>query len=185
MTEFLTKPFTYEDYLHLPDDGNRYELIEGELFVTPAPGSAHQHSSWRLETRLTRFIEDNELGGVVYHAPYEVHLPNTTTVVQPDVLFIRAENVPTANDPYFVGVPDLVVEIISPGSNRTDRYVKFGVYEKAGVPEYWIVDPKGKSVTVYGLNEGEYEEWVQAVGDEMITSNVLAGLEIQNSSLFL
>jgi len=184
MTDLLTEQWTYEKYLTLPDDGKRYELIEGELFVTPAPGSGHQFSSLQLTVTFHEFVKKNQLG-VVYYAPYEVHLPDQTRVVQPDILFIRAENAPTAHDPYFVGVPDLVVEIISPGSNRTDRYVKFGVYESAGVPEYWIVDPKGKSVTIYVLKDGEYEEWIQAVGDEMITSQVLAGLEIRNSSLFL
>lgn len=185
MTQLLTEAWSYEKYLELPDDGNRYELIEGELFVTPAPVTGHQHSSWKLAIALTRFIEVNQVGGVVYYAPYEVHLPNEKTIVQPDLLFIRAENAPTAEDPYFVGVPDIVVEILSKSSKRTDTHVKFGVYESAGVPEYWIVDPKGKSVTVYSLRDGKYEEWIQAVGDEIITSRLLAGLEIQNSSLFL
>lgn len=111
--------------------------------------------------------------------------PNTSTIVQPDIVFIRAENAPKSGTPYFVGVPDLVIEIISPSSDRTDRYVKFGVYEKAGVPEYWVVDPRGKAITVYTLEGGAYKVWVQAVADDMITSKVLAGLEIRNNTLFL
>lgn len=180
----ITKSWTYEDYLNIPDDGNRYEIIEGELFVTPPPITVHQYASMRVLVSLSGVIREGKLG-VAYHAPYEIHLPHTNTVVQPDILFIRAENAPKAEDPYFAGVPNLLIEILSEGSKRTDIQIKFGVYEKARVPEYWIVDPKGKSVTVYVLNEGKYEEWVQAVGDEMITSKVLAGLEIQNSSLFL
>lgn len=117
----------------------------------------------RLLVSLSEVIREGKLG-VVYHALYEVHLPHTNTVVQPDILFIRAENAPKADDPYFAGVPDLLVEILSEGTQRTDTHIKFGMYERAGVPEYWIVDPKGKSVTVYVLNEGKYEEWVQAVG---------------------
>lgn len=184
MTQLLTEAWSYEKYLELPDDGNRYELIEGELFVTPAPGSGHQHVSSEIEWHLHQFVRARALG-VVYHAPYEVHLPDQRRVVQPDILFIRSENAPTAEDPYFAGVPDLVVEIISPSSDRLDRYVKFGLYEGAGVPEYWIVDPRSRSVAVYGLEAGEYTLLVHAVREEMITSRLLAGLEIQNSSLFL
>jgi Uma2 family endonuclease len=184
MTEILPKSFTYEDYLNLPDDGNRYELIEGRLFVTPPPITAHQYASMRLLVSLSGVIRARKLG-VAYHAPYEIHLSNTNTIVQPDILFIRAENAPTADDPYFAGIPDLLVEILSEGTQSADTHVKFGVYESAGVPEYWIVDPRIKSVAVYTLEEGEYHLRVHAVGDEIITSRVLDGLEIRNSSIFL
>ena len=150
MTQLATKIWTYEDYLALPDDGNRYEIIEGELYVTPAPTTDHQYSSGELFYLLKEFIRRNQLGEL-YYAPYEVHLSDDTRPVQPDLLFIRAENAPKGGTPYFVGVPDLVVEILSKSSIRTDTNAKFNAYEKAGIPEYWIVDPKARTVRVFVL----------------------------------
>jgi Uma2 family endonuclease len=183
MTQLATKIWTYEEYLALPDDGNRYEIIEGELYVTPAPNTDHQHISSELHFLLKEFVRRNQLG-VVYYAPYEVHLSETTRPVQPDLLFIRTENEPKGGTPYFVGVPDLVIEILSKSSIRTDNNSKFNAYEKAGIPEYWIVDPKAHTVRVFVLEEGIYQVWGEYSGDEVITSKVLAGLKIVNSALF-
>jgi Uma2 family endonuclease len=183
MTQLATKIWTYDDYLNLPDDGNRYEIIEGELYVTPAPTTDHQYSSGELYFRLKGFIQRNQLGEL-YYAPYEVHLSEDTRPVQPDLLFIRTENAPKGGTPYFVGVPDLVVEILSKSSIRTDTNAKFNAYEKAGIPEYWIVDPKARTVRVFVLEEGIYEVWGEYSGEEVITSKMLEGLEIVNSRLF-
>lgn len=183
MANVLTKVWTYEDYLQLPEDGNRYEIIEGELYVTPAPGTAHQYSSGKLYRVIAQFVEDNDLGEV-YHAPYDVRLSKDADPVEPDILFIAKDHVPQARDSYFAGVPDLVVEILSKSTARTDINVKFSIYEQAGIPEYWIVDPKTQTVRIYTLEDGLYAEWGAYTRDEVITSKVLAGLEIVNSTLF-
>lgn len=183
MTELLTKVWTYEDYLNLPDDGNRYEILKGELYVTPSPGTAHQFTSGQLNFRLYGFVLEHDLGEV-YHAPYDVRLSPDADPVQPDILVIAKNNVPQVNDRYFTGVPDLIVEIFSKSTARTDTNIKFSVYEQAGVPEYWIVDPKTQTVRIYTLENGVYEEWGAYAREEIITSKVLDGLEIINSSLF-
>ncbi|RME48667.1 MAG: Uma2 family endonuclease [Caldilineae bacterium] len=185
-----TKPWpaqghwTYDDYLRLPDDGRRYEIIEGVLYMVNAPSFEHQFAVAEIFGELRNFVKKNRLG-VVLTAPFEVHLSETTRPVQPDVLFIRAENHPQPDAPFFEGAPDLVVEVLSPATTRTDRFIKFNAYEKAGIPEYWIVNPKTRSVEVFTLSEGgEYALKGEYTADETVESEVLAGLKIPADSLF-
>ena len=176
--------WTYADYLRLPDDGKRYEIIEGVLYVANAPSYEHQYTVGEIAFSLRSFVKERQVG-VIIEAPFEVHLAENTKPVQPDVLFIRTENQPSLGTQFFDGAPDLTVEVISPSSIRLDRTVKFDAYERAGVAEYWIVDPKARLVEVYTLARGEYALLGQYTGDEMITSNVLVGLQIKVSGLFL
>jgi Uma2 family endonuclease len=173
----------YEDYLRLPDDGNRYEIIEGVLYVANAPSYDHQFSVSKALFFLQLFTTEHDLG-IVLTAPFEVHLAETTRPVQPDVLFIRRERQPAPGTQFFAGAPDLIIEVISPTSIRLDRHVKFDVYERAGVPEYWLVDPKARLVEVYTLSNGEYALLGQYTEDDLVESAVLAGLQIRASSLF-
>jgi Uma2 family endonuclease len=175
--------WTYEDYLRLPDDGRRYEIIEGVLFVTNAPGFDHQYIVSQLNRKLGNFVEEQQLG-IVLTAPFEVHLSETTRPVQPDVLFIKSDKQPPASAKYFAGVPDLIVEVLSPSSIRTDRHIKFDAYEQAGVAEYWLANPKTRSVEVHTLSRGEYALLGEFTADEVITSEILAGIAIVTSSLF-
>jgi Uma2 family endonuclease len=177
------KVWTYDDYLALPDDGRRYEIIEGVLYVSNAPHSNHQTVVTELSRQIGNFTVEHKSGRVLV-APFEVHLSERSRPVQPDLLFIRAERWPAAGAQFFDGAPDLVVEVTSPGSVRRDKVVKFTAYEQAGVAEYWIVNPHTKTVEVYTLSGGEYALWGEYTGDEVITSAVLAGLEIVNSTLF-
>jgi Uma2 family endonuclease len=176
--------WTYADYLRLPDDDQRYEIIEGVLYVANAPSIEHQFAVMKISGQLDFFVSQHQLG-MVLTAPVEVHLSDTTRPVQPDVLFIRLENQPSVSEKFFNGVPDLTVEVISPSSIRVDRHVKFDTYERAGVPEYWIIDLKARLVEVYTLARGEYALFGQYTGDELVTSQVLHGLQIKASSLFL
>jgi Uma2 family endonuclease len=177
--------WTYEDYLRLPDDGNRYEIIEGVLYVANAPAYDHQYAVTSLARLLGNFaVEKN--AGVVLAAPFEVHLPGIAKPVQPDVLFIAAQRQPATDTQIFEGAPDLVVEVLSPGTARLDRHIKFGAYEQAKVREYWLVDPKTRSVEVYTLpaNGAEYALLGQFTAKEKVKSSVLAGLELPVESLF-
>lgn len=174
----------YEDYLRLPDDGTRYEIIEGVLYVVNAPGYDHQYAVGEIAFQLRLFVKQHG-AGVIIEAPFEVHLAEDTRPVQPDILFIRAENQPASGTSFFDGVPDLIVEVISPSSIRMDRKVKYDTYEQHGVAEYWLVDPKTRSVEVHTLSHGEYALLGQYTEDEVVTSQVLTGLEIVASSLFL
>ncbi|MCP4361180.1 MAG: Uma2 family endonuclease, partial [Chloroflexi bacterium] len=108
----------------------------------------------------------------------------TTRPVQPDILFINAENQPAPGAKFFEGAPDLIVEVISPSSIRTDRHIKFNTYEQAGVAEYWLADPKTKSVEVYTLSGNEYALVGQFTPSEIIESKLLAGLTITTETLF-
>jgi len=177
--------WTWEDYLRLPDDGQRYEIIEGVLFVSPAPSFDHQFSAFKLARLMADFVEAHELGLVVV-APFDVRLPGVADPVEPDLLFFRTGNQPQAGDQYFAGVADLIVEVLSPGTSRLDQHVKFGAYEKAGVPEYWLVDPKSRSITVYHLDtqRREYDELGRFGADETVRSRLLEGFEVAVAALF-
>ena len=175
--------WTYADYLRLPDDGKRYEIIEGVLYVANAPSYEHQYTVGEIAFSLRLFVKERQVG-VIIEAPFEVHLAENAKPVQPDILFIRTENQPSPGTQFFDGVPDLTVEVISPSSIRLDRHIKFDVYERYGVAEYWMVDPKARSVEVYTLARGEYALFGQYTGDEIVMSKLLDGLQIKASGLF-
>lgn len=173
----------YADYLRLPDDGKRYEIIEGVLYVANAPGYDHQFTVAEITFHFQVFVREHELGRVL-NSPFEVHLSEISRPVQPDILFLTNEQQPPPGTRFFDGAPALIVEVISPSSIRLDRYTKFDAYERAGVAEYWLADPKTRSVEVHVLSNGEYALLGQFTNEEMITSNVLVGLSLQTSALF-
>lgn len=192
MTQAVTKPaqetkaqgqWSYEDYLALPDDGRRYEIIEGVLYVSNAPDIDHQYTVAELVGEIRQFVKAQGLGYVLT-APFEVHLSERSRPVQPDVLFIRSDRWPASGAKFFAGAPDLVIEVVSPSSARSDQFVKFDAYERAGVPEYWIVHPRTHAVQVFTLSGGEYAELGEFVAHEVIQSAVLPGLAIVVSALF-
>ncbi len=175
--------WTYEDYLRLPDDGRRYEIIEGVLYVSNTPNIDHQYAVSQISRRLGNYVEERNLGYVLT-APFEIHLSERSRPVQPDVFFIAQERWPGAGAKFFDGAPDLVVEVLSPSSYRRDNYIKFTAYEAAGVLEYWIVNPNARLVQIYTLSSGEYALLGEFVGDEAVESRVLPGLEMVTSVLF-
>ncbi|HIC88572.1 MAG TPA: Uma2 family endonuclease [Anaerolineae bacterium] len=176
--------WTYEDYLRLPDDGWRYEVIRGVLRVVPAPREIHQRVSGGLFVALWSFVRDHQLGRV-YEAPFEVILSDIATPVQPDILFISAERIEETITPQRVeGAPDLIVEILSPGNWLDDRREKFRVYEESGVREYWIVDPDGRVIEVFVLREGGYTLLGKWGSGEVARSEVLVGFEVAVDELF-
>lgn len=151
--------------------------------MTNAPSFAHQFAVVIVLRKIGDFVEKENLG-LALTAPFEVHLSETVRPVQPDVIFIRTENLPPPNSQVFEGPPGLIVEVLSPSSVRTDRHIKFDVYEQSGVSEYWIVNPKTHSVEVYTLSGGEYALLGEYTRDELIKSALLEGLEIVTSTLF-
>ncbi|MBS2026101.1 MAG: Uma2 family endonuclease [Deltaproteobacteria bacterium] len=150
------EPFTYREYCLLPEDGRRHELIEGEFYVTPSPGSNHQTVSRRLQQILMEQLEDRDLAQV-FNAPMDLLLDDTTCV-QPDLFIVRASKAHQIQPHAVVGVPDLVVEILSPSHPGNDRFLKRGVYARFRIPEYWIVDPVNGFITVLRSSEpGKYD----------------------------
>jgi Uma2 family endonuclease len=151
-----TYPLTFEDLLHTPDDGNHYEIIDGELIVSPAPSRIHQKFLGRLFNIVATHVERNKLGEV-YFAPVDVQLfPHD--VVQPDLIFIRADRLHIYRDNPVQGPPDLVVEVISPTSRVRDTVRKARIYAAARVPEYWMPDPVERRFGMQVLRDGHYEE---------------------------
>ncbi len=147
------KKCTYEDYLKTPED-KRYELINGELIMTPSPTPYHQRVSRKLEFILESFITKNNPGEIFY-APCDVYLDNEN-VVQPDILFISKDRLDIIGKKNIQGAPDLVVEIISENSVYRDMVQKKRLYARFGVKEYWIVIPEEKEVEVYILKGNGY-----------------------------
>jgi Uma2 family endonuclease len=177
----LTRPLTYDDLCQMPDDSNRYEIIGGELIVSPSPIRAHQKVSLRLTLLIAQYVADYELGEV-YAAPVDVQL-SPHNVVQPDLLFIRQNRIgiygPTGP---VEGAPDLVVEIISRSSRTMDQVRKSALYADFGVPEYWLVDPEKRDVQILILDQGQYEP-VDAI-DGRFSSTVIPGLVVDPAALF-
>jgi len=175
------RPLTHDDLVSLPDDGNRYEIINGELIVTPAPIARHQRVLLRLTRLLDSFLLEGG-AGELFIGPLDIVLgPND--VVEPDLLVIGSEQgrvMGTENS--FVGPPVLVVEIISPSSQRTDLVKKIALYARSGVPEYWTVDPQRRELMIRVLTNGTY---VSAPGAEgWMASETLPGLRISPSEIF-
>ena len=138
---------TYDDYVGLPDDGRRYEIIGGELEVSPAPAPKHQGVSLNLAVVLHGHVQARGLG-TVYYAPIDVILARDS-IVQPDLVFVTAgrESIVTARA--IEGPPDLAVEILSPWSDQRDRVAKAELYARYGVRHYWIVDPEARTLEMY------------------------------------
>jgi len=166
------------------DDGKRYELIEGELFVSCAPGLPHQLVLAKLITKFTVYLEQNPIG---IAAPGPGAVFSNYDAVIPDLVFVSNERWDSivAND-RFVAAPELVIEIVSPGNENRARDVKAKrrLYGKYGVQEYWIVDPESRSVFVFRL-QGALLEQVSFLGqDEQLTSPLLPGLVLKLADVF-
>ena len=173
--------FTYQDYLNTPED-KRYELLDGELIVTPAPGELHQSVSAQLGWRLVQFASENNLGRV-YHAPFDVVLSDTD-VVQPDLLFVSNVRDHIVTPENVQGAPDLVVEILSPSTATRDRTFKRTLYARHGVKEYWMVDTTAKDITVLLLGDQGFEV-VDVYGEsETLTSPTLRGFGFKLDDIF-
>lgn len=142
---------TYEDYCLLPNDGKRYEIIDGELLVTPSPRRPHQKVAGNLFYYLTDFVKNHKLGEV-YVAPFDVVF-SRHDVVEPDILFVSNARAAVLTDKNVQGAPDLAVEVLSESTAEIDRTTKLKLYARFGVEEYWIVDPEGPAVEIYRRQE--------------------------------
>lgn len=146
--------WSYAEFARLPDDGNRYEVIDGELYVTPAPQPLHTRIAFKLALLLEGFVERHDLGWVM-PAPVDVLLGDGD-YVQPDLVFIRREHGESITDRGIEVPPGLVGEVLSPSTALRDRGVKRERYAHFGVPQYWIVDPVRRQVEIHHLAEDPY-----------------------------
>jgi len=145
---------TYGDYAALPDDGRRYELHRGELSLTPAPGTRHQRTVVAFTLRLAEYVRSRQIGEVLV-APTDCILSDTT-VVQPDLLYVATDRQSIVSERGIEGAPTLVVEILSPATERVDRERKLALYAEHGVPYYWIADPAGRTIQASRLVSAAY-----------------------------
>jgi Uma2 family endonuclease len=170
--------WTYDDYARLPNDGWKYEVMRGELYMSPAPSPLHQRTVLRLSTEMGQFVEQHQMGEV-FISPIDVILPRGLgTPVQPDILFIRRDNLHIIGETTIDGVPELVVEILSPSNWVDDRRTKFAVYAEAGIAEYWIIDPRTVTVEVYQLRGNRYELLDSYGTGDTVSSTVLDGFPV-------
>lgn len=170
--------WSYEDYLDLPDDGNRYEIIWGELYMmTPAPSTWHQRISRNLEFAIWDYVQEHDLGEVLY-APCDVVIEPGATPVQPDILFIAKDRLNIITEKDVRGAPDLLIEILSSSNPEHDRDRKFNLYQESGVAEYWIVDPDARMIEVFVLRRGVYSLLGRFGVDDIAMSEVLTGFEV-------
>lgn len=181
----LGEKLTYDDFLLFPDDGMRHELIDGAHVVTPSPNLPHQRASGNLFGLIWSYLHLNPIGDV-FHAPFDVVF-SRFDVVEPDLLYLskaRADAVLTTAN--VQGAPNLVVEILSPSTRRRDEMEKRRLYERAGVDEYWVVDPDEGRVRVYRLEVAAFAAPVEFSLDrrDVLTTPLLPGLELPLLRLF-
>ena len=177
-----TGKYTYADYASW-DDGNRYELIDGAAYMMSAPIVAHQRISRELLRQIANFLAGKQCE--VFNAPFDVCLnargDSDDTVVQPDLLVICDSS--KLDKKRCNGAPDMIIEIVSPSSSKHDRFIKLNKYLKAGVREYWIVDPDDNILNAHVLENGKYVISVHG-SEDTVSVHVLEGCEINLPDVF-
>lgn len=177
------KKLTYEDYVLIPDDGKRHEIIDGEHYVTAAPFIRHQRVVLRLALHLGNYVEAHPLGEILT-APTDVIL-SSHDIVQPDLLFISNERFSIIEEKNIQGAPDLAIEIHSGSSRRIDRGAKRRAYERWGVLEYWMLDPERKNADVWERTaRGLLRHRALLSKGDVLTTSLLPGLEIPLAEIF-
>ena len=173
--------FNYGDYCLLPED-KQYDLIDGELYMAPAPSLRHQAVLRNLELLIWTFVKENNLGQVFF-APVDVIL-SEEDVVQPDLLFVVQERLGILTERGCEGPPDLVVEVLSPTTEQRDRELKRKVYAKFGVSEYWLVDPEVQSIEVMVLEAEDFSSPDIYLREGSIVSRIIPQLSLAVSQVF-
>jgi len=173
--------WTEEDYYKLPETNRIIDLSEGRLIISPSPTPKHQKILGKLYRLIGDYISINNLGEAVM-SPTDVRLWKGK-IRHPDIAFMSKEHKKRITTKRW-GIPDLVVEIISKGNKRQDKVDKFNEYQKAGIPEYWIVDPFEQTIEVYNLENGTYVSIGKRGVGEIIRSKLLAGFQVAVDSVF-
>lgn len=172
---------TYEDYCLLPNDGKRYEIIDGELFVSPAPIPKHQIFVSNLLYYLADFVKRRGLGRV-FTAPIDVVF-SQHDVVEPDLIYISKSRASILTRANVQGAPDLVVEVLSESTQKTDQTTKLKLYARFGVAEYWIIDPEACSAEIYRSGPQGLELAGHLSSEAQLTSPLFPGFSLPLRSL--
>jgi Uma2 family endonuclease len=163
---------TYDDLQRFPQDNLRRELIDGELVVTAAPATRHQRVVAVLVAELYQYAK--QLGGEVLPAPTDVYFSDTN-VVEPDVLFLRPENLQRIEKKFIRSAPDIVVEVSSPSTRRLEIVRKLELYERFRVPEYWYVDLEADRIEIYRFQGDHFARPELLARDDRLESALLPG----------
>lgn len=157
MHQFIkTPPRTIMEVFQMLPEGTLAELINGSIYMSPAPSPKHQRIIGKLYRLLSEYVEKNYLGEILL-APCDVYLDHHSNAVQPDIIYISsAKSSIVLENSSIHGVPDILMEVLSPGNSDHDRILKKDLYQKFGVQEYWIINPETKETIGYALNEGKY-----------------------------
>lgn len=184
MLETAVARITVPEFLEMDsfEEGYFYELLNGEIVKRSSPSTDHQRTSFNLSLILGNYVKEKALGQC-FTAPFDVAL-DEVNLVQPDLLFISAARASIVTENCVEGAPDLVVEILSPGTFKTDRSDKMQLYRRFGIAEYWILDPRNRSIEVYNLQEGEYRLTSFAIETGEAASTVLEGLKVEAGMVF-
>jgi len=167
---------TYDDYCLLPNNGRRYEIIDGELFVTPSPRRAHQNVVTQLSYYLVEFVK-REGQGRVYVAPFDVVF-SFHDVVEPDILYVSKERASVVTEDNVQGAPDLVVEVLSATTANIDRTTKLKLYARYGVQEYWLIDPDECTADVYRRKARGLARVASLQPSDSLTTPLLPGFSV-------
>jgi len=178
----ISTKFSYEDLQHFPPDRNRYEIVDGDLFVTAAPIPLHQRIVGNLFAELREQVRRYRLGEV-FVAPLDVVL-TAETVLEPDIIFVSRSRLHIIGEKNLSGPPDLVVEVLSESTARLDREIKPKQYARYGVPEFWRVDPEEKTFEIFRRKEGEYELIERLIFGQNLTSPLFPNFKLPLSSLW-
>jgi len=181
VTEKPRIKLTYEDYRSTPDD-KRYELLDGELVLAPAPRTTHQMVQNNISWRMSQFVSDENLG-TVFNAPTDVVLAETN-IVQPDIAFVSYGRAHIIEENDIQGAPDLVVEVLSPSTASRDRGYKRTLYARHGVREYWMAGVESATITVLLLGEDGFEVFGTFGEGESFSSPTLDGFEVEIDVVF-
>ena len=174
---------TYRDLWHTPEDGNRYEIIAGEVYVTPPPYTVHQRVSRNLEVILHRHTVENELGEIL-HAPVGVVFEKPSGV-QPDIIFVAKSRLSIIQEKAVFGAPDLVVEVLSASTAARDRGVKKDLYARTGVRHYWLLEPRKKALQAFRLEAGAYMLEAEHSGDANFRPSLFPGLSVRLAEVWV
>jgi Uma2 family endonuclease len=176
--------WTYEEYQRLPEvPARRFEVLCGILWTTRAPMISHETVVHRVAWELERY-QEGAPGDLVLSAPTEVLLRGLAEPVKPDLCYIRAERAHLVSGQLVHGPPDLVVEVLARRTGRLDRRIKRVVYERGGVPEYWMVDPRQRTLSVLALEEGAYALIGEYAPGDAVASRILPGLQFPVGRIF-
>lgn len=174
--------WTEADYFRLPESNKIIELSEGRLIISPSPTTQHQMILGSLFSKLRDHVTSNKLGMIVI-SPMDVRLKKGI-IRQPDIVFMSNEHLNRITNKRW-GIPDFVIEVISPGTKKEDRKYKYAEYEKAGIKEYWIIDPDKQTVDIYELRNKQYVEIGNFHGEDIVKSEIIKDFSFKVETIFV